>query len=65
VNEISSPKLYSYLVAKCIYQVDGDNGQTKKWNNESKFNYSALVEAMILLSNLWSKNLDQSDLSVR
>ena len=35
-----------------IQDLTGDNGQTKKRNSELKFNYSALVEAIRLLSNL-------------
>ena len=35
-----------------IQDVTGDKGQTKKRNSELKFNYSALVESMKLLSNL-------------
>ena len=35
-----------------IQDVTGDNGQTKKRNSELKFNYSALVDNSIEISNL-------------
>jgi len=33
-----------------IQDITGDYGQTKKRNSEPTFNYSALVEALVLLS---------------
>jgi len=35
-----------------IQDITGNYGQTKKRNSELKFNYSALVESIRLLSNL-------------
>ena len=35
-----------------IQDVTGNKGQTKKRNSKLKFNYSTLVESLLLLSNL-------------